>query len=102
MPTNLSRFRDILFFLLVLFFKFNRIVIHVLILLLLQYIIQSKKSIGQPNIYSILFTAPHKKAEPAPLRLCLSLFSFYTAVILLLFSHKQSHRQELSYPLSWS
>ena len=40
-----------------------------------------------------------KKAEPAPLRLCLSLFSFYTAVILLLFSHKRSHRQELSYPL---
>ena len=74
----------------------------VVLLLLLQYIIQSKKSIGQPNICSVLFTAPHKKAEPAPLRLCLSLFSFYTAVILLLFSHKRSHRQELSYPLSWS
>ena len=34
-------------------------------------------------------------------RLCLSLFSFYTAAILLLLSHKRSHRQELSYPLSW-
>jgi hypothetical protein len=43
MPTNQSRLRDILFFLLVLFYKFNRIVIHVLILLLLQYIIQRKK-----------------------------------------------------------
>lgn len=63
MPTNQSRLRDILFFLLVLFYKFNRIVIHVLILLLLQYIIQRKKSIGQPNICSILFTAPHKKGR---------------------------------------
>ena len=32
MPTNQSRLRDILFFLLVLFYKFNRIVIHVLII----------------------------------------------------------------------
>ena len=49
-----------------------------------------------------IFLLKSKKAEPAPLKLCLSLFSFYTAVILLLFSHKRSHRQELSYPLSWS
>ena len=32
MPTNQNRLRDILFFLLVLFYKFNRIVIHVLII----------------------------------------------------------------------
>ena len=31
MPPNQNRLRDILFFLLVLFYKFNRIVIHVLI-----------------------------------------------------------------------
>ena len=32
MPPNQSRLRDILFFLLVLFYEFNRIVIHVLII----------------------------------------------------------------------
>ena len=32
MPPNQSRLRDILFFLLVLFYKFNRIVIHVFII----------------------------------------------------------------------
>ena len=55
------------------------------------------------NCYILLLNSPQsKKAEPVLLRLCLSLFSFYTAAILLLLSHKRSHRQELSYPLLWT